>query len=224
MKYHGKKITVNRCKWALIRRFWNFCDEVNDKRICGISLTKYVPSVFRDDENGVGMTGSQSTRYCILKEIFSHVEINDNDSFLDVGCGKGRVLAYLIKEKYGCKKSGIEINKISSAVALEWSKRYKDVEIIEGDAFKLDYDPYTVLFLGRPFLPKTFAEFLDKLESSLSHPITFIYWVDQQSGYMLNDRKGWKCQYKSKIDKLHGLKVHGTPQGFSVWTYTPHEQ
>ena len=43
-----------------IRTFW-IQDRLTDYRICGQSLTRYVLSVFRDDANGVGMTGHEST-------------------------------------------------------------------------------------------------------------------------------------------------------------------
>ena len=203
-----------------IRTFW-IQDRLTDYRICGQSLTRYVPSVFRDDANGVGMTGSQSTSYVILKRIFSHVTLTDQDVFLDVGCGKGRVLAFLLKEHMPCKMYGIEINEVSGKVALDWTRKYKQVNVTLGDAFKLDYDPYTVLFLGRPFLPKTFLQFIEKFESDLTHPITLIYWVDQQSGYLLADRPGWEMQFRETLEKLYGLKIDKYPQSYSIWRYTP---
>ena len=71
-------------------------DNVIDNKVCGVSLSKYEKSVFRDDKNGIGLTGSQATHYSILKKIFDKVNIDESDSFIDVGCGKGRVLAYLV--------------------------------------------------------------------------------------------------------------------------------
>ena len=195
-----------------------------DMRICGRSLSEYIPSVFRDDKNGVGSTGSQSTHYPILKKIFRDVEIKESDVFLDVGCGMGRVLAFCIKEKYPCSINGVEINEVPGKIAEEWSRKYNNVHVTIGDAFQLDYDQHNVLFLGRPFLPKTFEQFLNLFESQVTHPITFIYWVDQQSGYLLNGRKGWTRKTKGIIDKMYGLKVHDTPQGYSIWEYEPQNE
>ena len=196
-------------------------DEASDKKVCGQSLVKYVKSVYRDDANGVGMTGSQSTRYIILDRIFSHVTLTEQDNFIDIGCGKGRVLAYLIKAKAPCSLNGIEINEIAYNVAQDWAKKYDQVNVMFGDAFKLDYNPYTVLFMGRPFLPVTFKQFIEAFEAGLDHPITLIYWVDQQSGYLLNDRPGWKMLYREKLKYIKGLKVARSPQGYSIWTYDP---
>ena len=88
-----------------------FADSRKDRRICGRSLVKYVRSVDRDDQNGLGGTGSQSTHYIFLKRIFSHVRITESDTFIDVGCGKGRVLAFLLHSKCPCAIYGIEHNE-----------------------------------------------------------------------------------------------------------------
>ena len=199
----------------------NKIDRFIDYRVCGRSLVKYVPSVYRDDENGVGMTGSQSTSYVILKRIFSHVTLTRQDVFLDVGCGKGRVLAYLLKSHAPCRLCGIEINEIPARTAQEWTKKYDQVDAMMGDAFRLDYNDYTVLFLGRPFLPKTFQQFLERIEESLTHPITLIYWVDQQSGHMLKDRPGWEMLFREKLKTICGLKIAKVPQSYSIWVYDP---
>ena len=211
----------DRIYGAISRRLLRTVDGIIDQRICGQSLVKYVPSVYRDDANGVGMTGSQSTNYVILNRIFSHVRLTEEDSFLDVGCGKGRVLAFLLKEHAPCALYGVEINEISGSVAMEWTARYEQVSVKIGDAFEMDYNPYTVLFMNRPFLPKTFLEFIEKLESTLTHPITFIYWVDQQSGYLLKDRPGWNMQFREKLTSIYGVKIAKAPQYYSIWTYDP---
>lgn len=196
-------------------------DEAADRHICGQSLVKYVKSVYRDDANGVGMTGSQSTSYFILDRIFSHVTLTGQDSLLDVGCGKGRVLAFLVKKHAPCRLYGVEINEISGRVAQEWTRKYDQVNVTIGDAFQMDYNSYTILFLGRPFLPKTFLQFIEKLESELTHPITLIYWVDQQSGYLLKDRPAWEKQFREKLTIIHGLRITNVAQSYSIWTYDP---
>ena len=181
-------------------------DNAIDNKICGVSLSKYENSVFRDDKNGIGLTGSQATHYSILKKIFDKVNIDESDSFIDVGCGKGRVLAYLVMHDYKCSITGIEINETSYKVAEKWTLNYPQIKLMIGDAFKLNYNDYTVLFLGRPFLPVTFLEFIELIESQLDHPIQLIYWVDQQSGYLLKDRKGWTLVWREKIERINGIK------------------
>lgn len=206
---------------AVGNRFLHVTDRSYDLRICGQDLSEYIPSLFRDDKNGVGMTGTQATRYAILKKIFADVEIRDTDSFLDVGCGMGRVLAYCVKERYPCSINGIEINEVPGKIATAWAEKYENVHVTIGDAFLLDYNPYTILFLGRPFLPKTFAEFVTLIETQLTHPITFIYWVDQQSGRYLVGRPGWTMQKRDVIRNIYGIPLENGPQGYSIWEYNP---
>ena len=202
-------------------RLLNLMDKTIDRRICGKSLVKYVPSIFRDDEKGIGGTGSQSTHYLILKRVFSHIELSPSDVFLDVGCGKGRVLAFLLKENSPCQLYGIEHNEEVGRIALEWTCQYEQVHILIGDALHLDYDEYTVLSLARSFLPKTFLRFIEQFEKTVTHPVTLLYWYDQQSGYLLKDRPGWEMQMREKLTRLKGLKIAAWPQSYSIWTYDP---
>lgn len=217
----GMKKLFSRIHGKISRLLLHAINTCMDSIICGQSLVEYVPSVYRDDANGVGMTGSQSTHYLVLNRIFSHVTLSERDSFLDVGCGKGRVLAFLLKKHAPCKLSGIEINEAAAQVALDWTRKYKQVKVIQGDAFRLDYNAYTVLFMGRPFLPKTFLQFLETLETNLTHPIRLVYWVDQQSGYLLKDRPGWRRQFRETLKTVWGLKISRTPQSYSIWDYDP---
>ena len=215
------KYRVNSLENGFCSRLLNRTDGITDKRICGESLVAYVPSIFRDDKNGLGGTGSQSTHYIALKRIFSRVRFAPSDAVLDVGCGKGRVLAFLIREKCPCRLYGIEHNAEVGKIAEGWAKRYAQVHIIVGDALRLDYDPYTVLALGRPFLTKTMLAFLERCEDTLTHPVTLVSWCDFQIGIFLRNRPGWEMQAQGKISRLHGMKVYIQPQPYSIWTYDP---
>ena len=166
----------------------------------------------------------EPTPYCVLERLVKSRFFGEEDVVLDYGCGKGRVLAFLLKKQAPCPLYGIEINEISGKIALEWSEKYDRVSVTIGDAFQIDYNPYTVLFLGRPFLPKTFLEFIERLEATLTHPITFIYWVDQQSGYMLKERSGWEMHFREKLSTIHELKIARVPQSYSIWTYDPQKR
>ena len=107
-------------------------DFIIDRRICRQNLIPYVASIDRDDKNGIGGTGSQSTHYAFLKRIFADVRLTSSDVFMDVGCGKGRVLAFLVKEKCPCPLYGIEHNEAVGRLALNWAKRYEQIHIIIG--------------------------------------------------------------------------------------------
>ena len=209
---------IKRKNYHAQKRLVHFFDGRKDKRICGCSLVKYVPSLYRET---MGATGSEATCYWALDKIFKGESFDENDSFIDVGCGKGRVLAYMIKKDYPCSLTGIELNKDVASYAQSWAQRYKKINIIHGNAFELDYNDYTVLFLGRPFETETFHSFINMLERNLTHPVRFFYWWDSQSGDYLENRKGWVRKRREMIRKSHGLYMYYNPQGFSLWEYTP---
>lgn len=193
-------------------------DAIMDKKVCGCSLVKYVPSKYRAEK---GATGSQSTGYWILDKIFSDSEFTEKDKFIDVGCGKARVLAYLINKNFQGELYGIELNSEVAEYAKKWTAKYSNVMVMSGDAFEIDYNAYNILFLGRPFEPEFFKKYIDKLEKELTHPITFYYWVDHQSGDYLNNRPGWTLHKREWVFRSHGFYLAGSPQRYSIWTFTP---
>ncbi len=77
-----------------------------------------------------GLYGTQSTDYRALKEIFEFIDLNGFDSFADIGCGKGRVIYYLLKKNFKGKIIGIDANeKFASPLKARLQKR-KNVDII----------------------------------------------------------------------------------------------
>lgn len=212
---------LRRAETAVGVRLMNRWDAAIDRKICGRSLAKYIPSVDRDDRHGTGGTGSQSTRYAFLKRIFGTVSLTSADVILDVGCGKGRVLAFLLNEKCPARLVGVEHNEEAAAVAREWTARYQQVTILLEDAFALDYNDYTVLTLARPFLPKTFYQFIQRLEDTLTHPVTLVRWHDQGNGLFLENRPGWTLRTRGRVERLRGIRFSTSPQEYSVWVYDP---
>ncbi len=212
------KKTFHKIHHAIAPRLLYLEDAVTDRRICGRSLIPYVPSIDRDDKNGTGGTGTQSTHYAFLRQIFSDVPLTDSDAFMDVGCGKGRVLAFLIKEKCPCRLYGIEHNEEVGRIVLDWTKRYEQVRIFIGDALTHDYDPYTVLSVARSFLPKTFTAFVGHLERTMTHPIRLVFWWGQERYCKLNGRPGWKMEKQENNCFDHGVRVGNS---YSIWIYDP---
>ena len=203
---------------ALSNRISCAFDAAKDKKICGKKLGVFVPTPYADSH---GATGSQSAPYIGLGKVLKGLYLARNDSFVDIGCGKGRVIAYLLSRGFQCSITGIEINPEVASVAKDWTAKYNNVEIVEGDAFGLDYNDYNVLFMYRPMETDTFKLFIDLLEMTLTHSIRLYYYVDGQSGYHLNDRPGWTLEKRHNIFFVKGLFIHREPQRYSVWTYSP---
>lgn len=193
-------------------------DNKRDKEFCGKELGVFVPTPFAKSH---GATGSQSAPYPGLDIVLKDLILTPEDSFIDIGCGKGRVLAYLAGKGYTCTLTGVEINSQVADVARSWSSGFRNIEIIEGDAFGLDFNDYTVLFMYRPMDMETFILFVNLLEMTLNHDIRFYYYADGESGFYLNERPGWRLKKREDIYRVNGRYIHTVPQRYSVWTYTP---
>lgn len=203
-----------RCQLELL----NFCEIFMDFSVCRCSLVRYVPSPFRKTH---GATGSQSTPYIVLDRIFTGFRFSEEDHFIDIGCGKGRVLAYMVRHDFPGRLYGVEMNTPVAETAAGWSARYGNISIISDDVFNLNLNQYTVFSLARSFLPDTFHRFVSKVESEVDHKITFFYWWDSESGNYLNDRKGWSLLRREWIFKIGGVYVATCPQRYSIWTFDP---
>ena len=201
------------------RKVVDFIDSFTDRRICGVSLTKFTRSSIP------GATVAQATPYLVLDEIFrGGVEITDSDSVIDCGCGKGRALAYMLKKKKTCKISGVELSKDAAQVAMNWTKKYSNVHVISGNAFDLNYNDYTVLFMARQFEDnEVFNSFIDLIEKSLTHPLRCYFWVEQYTCHSLDNRTGWTLIERKDLLFVKGFFVTITPQRYSTWIYTPNK-
>lgn len=192
-------------------------DIKRDRAFCGRELGEFVPSPFEESH---GATGSQAAPYEGLDIVLKDLDLKPDDSIIDIGCGKGRAIAYMLSHGIINKITGIEINPVVAKIAREWTAKFPNVEIIEGDAFGLDYNDYDVLYMYRPMDTGAFICFVELLEQTLTHDIKLFYYVDTQSGFYINGRAGWTLEKQEFIYKVHGHYIHKNPQRYSVWTYT----
>lgn len=194
------------------------CDMVKDFKICGKSLTKYVASV---DRKVLQATGSESARYWALDEVFKDMKFNKDDKFIDVGCGKGRILAEMERIKFPGQLYGIELNPDVAKYAQDWAKRYDNLTIMSGDAFKLNYNDYNIIMLCRPFLEEMYVTFLEKMEKDIKHPVTVILYVDNYMAKYVKDKPQWTMHKQEVVFKKGLLAYSYYPVRYSIWTYDP---
>lgn len=112
----------------------------------------------------------QPTTYSALKRIFSHLPLNENDVFVDLGCGKGRTVCYLAAKAKIKKCLGIEIVPHLAEEAKRNAARLgglTPVEIIVDDVFNVDLSQGTIFFLYDPFGLDTLMAILEKIRLSL---------------------------------------------------------
>lgn len=193
-------------------------DITKDLKICGKSLTKYVASV---DRKVLQATGSESARYWALDEVFKDMKFSKDDKFIDVGCGKGRILAEMERLHFPGQLYGIELNPDVAKYAQDWANRYDNLTIMSGDAFKLDYNDYNIIMLCRPFLEEMYVTFLEKMEKDIKHPVTVILYVDNYMAKYVKDKPQW-TMHKQEVAFKKGLLAYSYyPVRYSIWTYDP---
>lgn len=198
-------------------RMVQLIDSIHDRRLCGYNLSN------RRKVQVEGSTNYFPSRYWALDDVFKDAVFSSEDRFVDIGCGMGRVLAYLLEKKFPGHLTGIELDPYVANVSRQWMAKYNDkqVELIEGNALEQQYDGYTIIYVFRPFSEEYFERLVFRLEEQLSHPIRFYYLTDHYSIRFLTGRQGWKMIKRDCIFRKYGLCIWKYPQYYSIWDYSP---
>jgi SAM-dependent methyltransferase len=137
----------------------NLLLDLRDGYLCG-GIT---PTRFRE----VGANPIQHTDYRSLDEIFlqNGINITKEDVLVDIGCGKGRVVSFWLRRRFGRKLIGIELDPDAAAVSTKRFRGKDSVTIINGDA--VDHLPTdgTIFYLWNPFNEQVMRRFSEKLIS-----------------------------------------------------------
>ena len=94
--------------------------------------------------------------------------IDENDSIIDVGCGKGRMLSFF--SHYPFKRiAGLELNeKLAIIAEYNMAKLNIPARIIRADAAKYErWDSYNYFYLYNPFPENVMEAFLKHLKESI---------------------------------------------------------
>ena len=164
---------------------------------------------------------SQPSHYRVLEKVFRKSHFTEDDSILDVGCGKGRILAYFTEMGFKGKLTGVELRRYIVAVCKQWTRAYPNIQVIEGNVLDLNPNEYTVMVMYNPFGEDVLLKLLEKMEQTLTHPIQLYYLSDHLCGDHINGRPGWHLKHRGWIWRDGIYYLHWTPQRCSWWEYTP---
>jgi|694.fasta_scaffold00005_153 16S rRNA G966 N2-methylase RsmD len=115
-----------------------------------------------------------------LSFLLNQLKINENDSIIDLGCGKGHALVQFSKYQFK-KVVGVELSRALCVIATKNLKllKIKHAEVINEDAGKYtDYTGFNYVYLFNPFPCNVVKEVLVNLEDSLKknpRELTIIY-------------------------------------------------
>jgi SAM-dependent methyltransferase len=120
----------------------------------GTTRTKYAE---------LGAFDTANSDYTDLPALFGAAGIADGDVLVDVGCGKGRVINWLLGHYPRNGIVGVEIDPEICAQTARRLRRYKRVEIRCGDATAALPPEGTVFFLFNPFDEAAMQRFITAL-------------------------------------------------------------
>lgn len=143
-----------------------------------------------------GAYPTQSTDYFVLSHVFRRFKPSPDDVLVDVGCGKGRVIAWWLKQGFNNKIIGVEINsKVAEATKLMFKDEPK-VNIISGGAVTMFPQEGTLFYLFNPFDEVVMRQFKEKLDESIQTKITLIYYNCVHVEIFEND-PNWKVEIQT---------------------------
>lgn len=155
--------------------------------------------------------------------MFKDIDINDDTRFIDVGCGKGRVVNFVHCLNKNCQAYGIELNPDVANYAKGWADRKENVNIINGDAFNINCDDYDVFYFNRPFMEETFKQFAEKMVNEIKHPVTVICYADTYMSKYLKDKPNWNRVKRGILYKKGILFYTFYPQIYSILKFEPNK-
>lgn len=103
-------------------------------------------------------------------------KVTPKDCIIDVGCGKGRMLAWFSQFAFG-RVDGIELNSSLVSIAEKnMAKLGLSSKIIFGDVRTYqEWDPYNYFYLYNPFPEKIMEEFIHNLKESIRRNPRTVY-------------------------------------------------
>lgn len=133
-----------------------------------------------------------ATSHARLDCLVRHLALTKDDVFLDLGCGKGRVICRVGMETMG-KVIGIDLDETLVEIARKNAAGLRDrkteIEVIHGDAATFDVKDITIFYMYKPFGWKTLTEVLKNIRESLEvnpRKIRILYCNREEFGVLLD--------------------------------------
>jgi SAM-dependent methyltransferase len=122
---------------------------------------KFLGGTIRSRYEHLGAFHVANTPYDDLPFLFAAAGVADDDVFVDVGCGKGRVINWLLSHHAVNRIVGIELDPDVCRATAKRLRRFANVEIRCGDATTMLPDSGTVFYLFNPFDEHVLRRFAD---------------------------------------------------------------
>jgi SAM-dependent methyltransferase len=193
--------------------------------------------------NGIVATNKQgavhyaSSSHHHIREVLDRLQLSESDTFLDIGCGKGRVLAIAKTYSVGLVV-GIEYEPALVASAKR-NLAGSNIELWQGAAEYFDYSAITAAYAFIPVEPEILDLILGKIHSdrarlTIRKPFRIAYVMETPERQAVFARHHWLKQYACFInsnnqivrfyfaDESRGAKKARLEAGHDVARLTSH--
>ena len=146
----------------LRKRLYTVRARIEDWRLGKVSVDGIIPTKYKS----LGVTWTQSTDYRLLDHVFKTYPLKNNDIFIDVGCGEGRVLTYLYLRRVRNKLIGIELDPDVAETARKRTKNCKNIEILCENVMECAdvIKEATAIYIFNPFDDTVLVPFVEMIE------------------------------------------------------------
>jgi SAM-dependent methyltransferase len=128
----------------------------------------------------LGAHDIQNSDYSDLPILFAAAGLEADDVVVDVGCGKGRVLNWLLAHHPRNRLYGIELDRDICAGTAKRLRRWPNATILCGDATELLPAEATVFYLFNPFDHTVMQRFADAVLALPPRPRRVVYYRSKE--------------------------------------------
>ena len=157
-------------------------NQLLDLKYCGHFMGITVKTKYSD----LGATDSGYTPYRVLNHIFKD-KISERDVFVDVGCAKGRIIAWLLSRGFNNKIIGVELDEDLAQIAQKIFEKKENVKIVNGNILECFPEEGTIFYLFNPFDKNVMTQFSTILKSRNQPDIQVFYYNCQHIDVFEND-------------------------------------
>jgi len=166
---------------------------------------RFLGGLVRSRYRHLGARDCSNSDYTALALMWDLFSIRPGDVVVDVGCGKGRVINFLLGRGVTSTIYGIEIDPRIACATRRRLRRYLNIRIITGNALECLPPEGTVFYLFNPFYDYVLREFKNRL-ARLPNPgkIRIIYYNCVYIEVFSGD-PAWEVEFHNPGEGLPGI-------------------
>lgn len=196
----------------LLSHIWQTAAKLNDKLwYKGCNFAGWVSTKELGIDENMGNQYQPSTN--AISAILNHFNVTPNDAFIDIGCGKGKVM--YLASKYPFKKvSGFDLNEQMVATANRNFEilKLKGCYAVVANALTFDaYDDYNYFYVFNPFPEAVFEKMIYQIQNSIRkmpRKCTFIYMNPVYEELLLKKSDFKECYSKKSLIPWFNCKCY----------------